>query len=170
MDQKKRLKTLSWFFWAAILISIGLSMSNYGNYLGLLRSMNEIEFNLDEVTHRLDDTKIEFTINFSLMNPTNYKQLKFSSLQCQLYINMDEQEQYLGATGYAPPVDVPLHPDEIRNYTTVLSIQSDALLNPNGVPLSEVHLRVRNVIHFSTPLRRFYQNFNLNEISYLSTD
>jgi hypothetical protein len=104
------------------------------------------------------------------MNPTNYKQLKFSSLQCQLYINMDEQEQYLGATGYAPPVDVPLHPDEIRNYTTVLSIQSDALLNPNGVPLSEVHLRVRNVIHFSTPLRRFYQNFNLNEISYLSTD
>ena len=160
---------MGWLFWAAVLISIGLSMSNYGNYLGLLRSMNEIEFNIDEISHRLDDSKIEFTISFSINNPTNYKQLKFSSLQCQLYLTDEGQEQYLGATGYAPPVDVPLHSDEIRNYTTILSVQSDSLLDPSGAPLSEVELRVRNVIHFSTPLRRFYQNFNLNEISRLST-
>ena len=164
------MKTLGWVFWAAVLISIGLSMSNYSNYLGLLQSMNEIEFNIDEISHRLDNSKIEFTISFSIKNPTNYEQLKFSSLQCQLYLIENGQEQYIGATGYAPPVDVPLHSDEIRNYTTILSIHSDSLLDPSGAPVSEVDLRIRNVIHFSTPLRRFYQNFNLNEISHLRTD
>lgn len=160
---------MGWLFWATVLISLGLSLFNYGNYLGLLRSMNEVEFKIDEVSHRLDDSKIEFTISFSIKNPTNYEQLKFSSLQCQLYLVEGGQEQYLGATGYAPPVDVPLHPDETRIYSTVLSIQSDTLLDPSGSPLSEVDLRVRNVIHFSTPLRRFYQTFNLNEISQLGT-
>ena len=167
--EKQKVKTLGWVFWAVVLISLGLTLSNYTNYLGLLGSMNEVIFSIDEVSHRLDESKIEFTISFSLVNPTSYSQLKFSSLQCQVYLVEDGQEQFLGATGYAPPVDVPLHPDEIRNYATVLSVSSNSLTEPDGEPVPEADLRIRNVIHFSTPIRRFYQSFNLNEVSHLES-
>ena len=167
--EKHKVKTLGWVFWAVVLLSLGLTLSNYSNYLGLLGSMNEVVFYVDAVSHRLDESKIEFTISFSLVNPTSYTQLKFSSLQCQIYLVEDGQEQFLGATGYAPPVDVPLHPDEVRNYTTVLSVSPSDLAEPDGQPFPEVELRLRNVIHFSTPIRRFYQSLNLNEISHLDS-
>ena len=168
--EKQKVKTLGWVFWAVVLISLGLTLSNYSNYLGLLGSMNEVVFSVDDVSHRLDESQIEFTISFSLVNPTSYSQLKFSSLQCQIYLVEDGQEQFLGATGYAPPVDVPLHPDEVRNYTTILSVSSSGLTESDGAPIPEVELRLRNVIHFSTPIRRFYQSININKNSLLDTN
>ena len=162
---EKKLQYLGYLFWGAVLISVGLTLSNYTNYLGLLKSMNEVVFSIDEITHRLDDSRIEFIISFSLVNPTSYEQLKFSSLQCQLYMVEGDTEQFLGATGYAPPVDVPLHSDEFRSYTMVLSVSANDLIQPDGSLPPEIDLRVRNVIHFSTPIRRFYQNMNINKQS-----
>jgi hypothetical protein len=166
MESKKKLRILGWLFWAAVLVSLGATLSNYTNYLGLLESMNEVIYSIDRVSHQLEESKVEFTINFSLTNPTSYNQLKFSSLQCQLYLVDGEQEHYLGATGYALPVDVPLHPDETRRYTTMLSISAnDLILQANGTPLPELVLRVRSVIHFSTPQRRYYQTISINQKS-----
>ncbi len=162
MERKKKLRYLGLLFWAAVMVSLALTLSNYTNYLGLLESMNEVVFSIDEITHRLDDSGVEFTISFSLVNPTSYEQLKFSSLQCQLYMVEGDQERFLGATGYAPPVDVPLHSDEVRSYSMALSVSGNDLIQPDGAPPPEIDLRVRNVLHFSTPIRRFYQNMNIN--------
>jgi hypothetical protein len=162
---EKKLRYLGWLFWATVLVSLGLTLSNYTNYLGLLESMNEVVFSIDEITHQLDDSNVEFAISFSIVNPTSYEQLKFSSLQCQLYMVEGDQELFLGATGYAPPVDVPLHSDEVRSYTMTLSVSASDLIQLDGAPPSEIDLRVRNVIHFSTPIRRFYQNMNINKQS-----
>ena len=164
-----KMKALGWVFWAVILFSLGLTLSNYNNYLGLLGSMNEVVYSIDDVSHKLDESKVEFTISFSLLNPTSYGQLKFTSLQCQLYLVEDGQEQFLGATGYAPPVDVPLHSDEVRSYSTVLSVSAGDLMEPDGELVSEVDLRLRNVVHFSTPIRSFYQSFNINMVSHLDS-
>lgn len=71
-----------------------------------------------------------------------------------------EVEEYIGTTGYAPPIDVPLRPEETVTYTTKLSISEDNLISlTNGLLGSELEWRLRNIVYFSTPIRKFYQKF-----------
>ena len=158
----KNMRIIGGIFTAVVLVSGGLIVVNYSNYLGLLESMNEVEFSIDEMTHIENGNTVDVSISFSIINPSSYSRLKFSSLQCQLYLVIDENEEYLGTTGYAPPVDVPLRENEVRSYTTIISINKNNILSlTDGVIEPELDWRVRNILHFSTPIRRYYQNINL---------
>lgn len=154
-------KLIRWGFWVVILVSVLLTLNNYVNYIGLLRSTNDVEFAMDSITYDVDGSKLILSISFTLLNPTDYNGLDFQSLQCQVYLDEESGELYLGATGYSPPVNVPLHPDEVRGYTTILTvIANESIIQ--AVESGSLQLRVRNVIHYSTPLRGFYQTINLN--------
>ncbi len=165
-ENGKNIRIIGTVFAAVVLLSGGMILINYSNYLGLLESMNEVTFSIDKMTHREEDNTVEVSIFFSIINPTSYSRIKFSSLQCQLYLVVDGEEEYLGTAGYAPPVDVPLRENEIRNYTTSLSIsRTNIVLLTDGILEPELGWRVRNVGHFSTPIRRYYQNINVYHAS-----
>lgn len=165
-DKENRIRILRYLFVIAVIISIALTLTNYNDYLGLLDSTNKVIFSINEVTHSLVDDKVEISISFSVLNPTSYTKLKFSSLQCQLYLIVEGNEEFIGAAGYSPPYDVPLQPNEIRTYITKLSTSKDNILSlTEGAIEDELDWGIRNVVHFSTPLRRFYQNFNINQMS-----
>ena len=165
-DRERRLKTLGYVFAAAVVISSGLIMMNFTDYVGLLNSMSKVTFSIDEMVHSPEGDEIRMALTFTVTNPTSYTRLKFSSLQCQLYLITDGGEEYIGATAYAPPVDVPLHPHEERSYTTSLSVSKSQIERQSEDPIeSELELRVRSVIHFSTPIRRYYQTLNHYPVS-----
>jgi len=167
MEKANQMKILQMAFLAVVIVASGLTAINYVNYLGMLKSMDEVIFTIDSVTHSLEESKVEFTINFTVLNPTSYGSLDFSSLQCQVYLLDDEGgEQFLGATGYAPPVDIPLNPGEPRVYTTQLSVSSNNVMGEGDV-VPTLLLRFRNVIHFQTPLRRYYQSIYLDVESHV---
>lgn len=149
-------------FIIAVLLSVGLTLVNYIDYVGLLESVNETEFTINEMTHSIIGSKVEIAISFSLLNPTGYPRLKFSSLQCQLYLLTNGEEDFIGVTGYAPPVEIPLMPGESRTYTTKLSVSRENIESLiDGDLESDLEWRVRNVVHFSTPIRKYYQNINI---------
>ncbi len=153
-------------FAAVVLLSGGMILINYSNYLGLLESMNEVTFSIDEMTHREEGNTVEVSISFSIINPTSYSKIQFSSLQCQLYLVVDGDEEYLGTAGYAPPVDVPLRENEVRRYTTSLSLSRNNVVSlTEGILEPEMDWRVRNVLHFSTPIRRYYQTVSVYHAS-----
>lgn len=165
-DRERRLKLLGYVFAAAVVISAGLITMNFTDYIGLLNSVNKVTFSIDEMVHSPEGDDLKISLTFSVTNPTSYKRLKFSSLQCQLYLVTDGGEEYVGATAYAPPVDVPLHPFEERSYTASLSVTKSQIESHSGAPIeSEIEWRIRSVIHFSTPIRRYYQNMNLYPVS-----
>jgi len=165
-DRERRLKRLGYVFVAAVVISSGLIIMNFTDYVGLLNSMSKITFSLDEMVHSSEGNEMDIALTFSVNNPTTYTRLKFSSLQCQIYLITDSGEEYIGATAYAPPVDVPLKPFEGRSYTTSLSVsRSQADLFANEPLAPELEWRVRSVIHFSTPIRKYYQTVNFDPVS-----
>ena len=169
-ERERRLKILGYVFAAAVVISSGLIMMNFTDYIGLLNSMSKVTFSIDEMVHSPEDNKIDIALTFSVDNPTAYTRLKFSSLQCQLYLITDDGEEYIGATAYAPPVDVPLNPFEGRSYTTSLSVSRSQTDLFSMDPLApEMEWRVRSVIHFSTPIRKYYQNLNFYPVSNIDT-
>ena len=167
MDEKgNNIRIIKAVFAATVLLSVGMVLVNYTNYLGLLESMNKVTFSIDGMTYKEEGTTVEVSISFSIINPTSYSKIQFSSLQCQLYLVIDGEEEYLGTTGYAPPVDVPLRENEVRNYTTSLSISRNNLVSlTDGVLEDELDWRVRNVVHYATPIRRYYQTINVYHAS-----
>ena len=165
-DNGKKIRILGTIFAVIVLVSGAMTLINYSNYLGLLESMKEVTFSMDEMSHREDGNTVEVSISFSVVNPTSYSKIQFSSLQCQLYLVIDGDEEYLGTTGYAPPVDVPLRENEVRNYTTSLSISRNNIVSlTDGVLEAELDWRVRNVVHYATPIRRYYQTINVYHAS-----
>ena len=161
-ENGKNIRIIGTVFAAIVLLSGAMTLINYSNYLGLLESMKEVTFSIDEMTHREEGNTVEVSIFFSVVNPTSYSKIKFSSLQCQLYLVIDGEEEYMGTTGYAPPVDVPLRENEVRTYTTSLSISRKNIVSlTDGVLEAELNWRVRNVVHFSTPIRSYYQTINV---------
>ena len=169
-ERERRLKILGYAFAAAVVISSGLIMMNFTDYVGLLNSMSKVTFSIDEMVHNPEGNEIDIALTFSVDNPTAYTRLKFSSLQCQLYLITDDGEEYIGATAYAPPVDVPLNPFEGRSYTTSLSVSRSQTDLFSMEPLApEMEWRVRSVIHFSTPIRKYYQTVNYSPVSNIET-
>lgn len=165
-ENEKNIRIIGTVFAAVVLLSGGMILINYSNYLGLLESMNEVTYSIDEMTHREEGNTVEVSISFSIINPTSYSRIKFSSLQCQLYLVVDGDEEYLGTAGYAPPVDVPLRENEVRRYTTSVSISRNNIVSlTDGILEPELNWRVRNVLHFSTPIRRYYQNISVYHAS-----
>jgi hypothetical protein len=165
-ERDRRFKMLGYVFAAAVVISSGLILMNFTDYVGLLNSMSEVTFSIDEMIHSRDGNEIDIALTFSVDNPTTYTRLKFSSFECQLYLVTDSGEEYIGATAYAPPVDVPLNPNEGRSYTASLSVSRSLSAQFSKDPLDpELEWRVRSVIHFSTPIRNYYQNVNFYPIS-----
>ncbi len=169
-DKERRLKMLNYAFVAAVVLSSGLIIMNFTDYVGLLNSMSKATFSIDEMIHTPEGNDIVMTLTFSIENPTTYTRLKFSSLQCQLYLTTEGGEEYIGTTAYAPPVDVPLKPFEGRSYTTSLSVSRSQNELFSKDPLDpELEWRVRSVIHFSTPIRKYYQNVNFYPVSNIDT-
>jgi hypothetical protein len=169
-DKERRLKMLGYVFAAAVMISSGLVMMNFTDYVGLLNSMKKITFSIDEMIHSPQGDKIKIDLTFSVTNPTTYTRLKFSSLQCQLYLLDKSGEEYIGVTAYAPPVDVPLKPFQERSYTISISVPRSQIVQSSEDRLeSEIEWRVRSVIYFSTPIRRYYQNLNFYKVSTYET-
>ena len=167
-SREEKLRILGAAFAAAVALSSGLTLLDYSNYLGLLDSMKRVTYTVDEMTHSIDGDKVDVTITFTVLNPTFYTRLKFSSLQCQLYLVGGGEEEYLGTTGYAPPVDVPLRPDEERTYTTLLEISRLNVAGSADAPLEPtLEWRIRSVVYFSTPIRRYYQNYSHQSVSTL---
>lgn len=169
---KKRdsgLRLPTYLFAATILISSGLLLMNFVDYIGLLNSMKEVNFSIDEILVRPRDDEIEITLIFLVSNPTAYTRLRFSSLQCQLYLITDGGEEYIGVTAYAPPTDVPLRPDEEATYEAFLSIRRSQNQFLAANLHAELSWRIRCVIHFSTPLRKYYQTLNFYPTSLAPT-
>jgi hypothetical protein len=165
---EEKLRVLGVVFAAAVTLSAGLTLLDYSDYLGLLDSMKKVTYTVDEMTHGVDGDKVEVAITFTVLNPTSYTRLKFSSLQCQLYLVSGGEEEYMGATGYAPPVDVPLRPGDGRTYTTMLEAPRSNVAVSAGAPLeTTLEWRVRSVVHFSTPLRSYYQTYSQQSVSAL---
>ncbi len=168
MNRRDKLWVLGAVFAAAVALSGGLTLMDYVNYLGLLESMNEVTYTIDEMAHVVEGDKVTISLTFTLFNPTSYARLRFSSLQCQLYLVRGAEEEYLGATGYAPPVDVPLRPGEGRTYTTMLEVPLSNVASSDGAPLEPVlEWRIRSVVHFSTPIRSYYQTYSHQSVSTL---
>ncbi len=155
MRDTKGLRVLRWGFWALVATSVWFIYLIYGNYMGMLASMDQVVYSIDSVYHHVDESRIVFTMEFSILNPTAYDNLDFNSLQCQVYLLVDGDEVYLGASGYGPPVDIPLKPGEPRGYSTSLTVPVSRLAD--GVVPGLLDLRVRNVVYYSTPLRQYYQ-------------
>ena len=166
-DSGLRLPT--YLFAVTILISSGLLLMNFVDYIGLLNSMKEVNFSIDEILVRPRDDEIEITLVFLVSNPTAYTRLRFSSLQCQLYLITDGGEEYIGVTAYAPPTDVPLRPDEEASYEAFLSIRRSQNQFLAANLHAELSWRIRCVIHFSTPLRKYYQTLNFYPTSIAPT-
>jgi len=168
-EKERRLKILGYAFAAVVVISSGLIIMNFTDYVGLLNSMSKITFSIDEMIHSPEGNEIDIALTFSVDNPTAYTRLKFSSLQCQLYLITDGGEEYIGATAYAPPVEVPLKPFEGISYTTSLSVSRSQTDLFSMDPLDpELEWRVRSVIHFLTPIRKYYQTVNFYPVSNIS--
>ena len=166
--REEKLKALGAVFAAAVVLSAGFTVLDYVNYLGLLESMNEVTYTIDEMTYGVEGDKVTVSVTFTLLNPTSYTRLRFSSLQCQLYLVRGGEEEYMGATGYAPPVDVPLRPSDGRTYTTMLEAPMSNVAVSAGAPLeTTLEWRVRSVVHFSTPLRSYYQTYSQQSVSAL---
>ena len=159
------LRLSSYLFAVTILISSGLLLMNFVDYIGLLNSMNEVNFSIDEMLVRPRDDEIEITLVFLVSNPTAYTRLSFSSLQCQLYLETDGGEEYIGVTAYAPPTDVPLRPHEETSYEAFLSVRRSQNQFLAANLQEELSWRVRCVIHFSTPIRKYYQTLNFYQTS-----
>lgn len=167
-SREEKLRVLGVAFAAAVTLSAGLTLLDYSNYLGLLDSMNRVTYTIDEMTHGVDGDKVSVAITFTVLNPASYTRLRFSSLQCQLYMVSGGEEEYLGATGYAPPVDVPLRPGEGKTYTTMLEVPRSNVAGSPDAPLETIlEWRVRSVVHFSTPIRRYYQTYSHQSVSTL---
>jgi hypothetical protein len=166
-DSGLRLPT--YLFAVTILISSGLLLMNFVDYIGLLNSMKEVNFSIDEILVRPRDDEIEITLVFLVSNPTAYTRLRFSSLQCQLYLISDGGEEYIGVTAYAPPTDVPLRPDEEASYEAFLSIRRSQNQFLAANLHAELSWRIRCVIHFSTPIRKYYQTLNFYPTSLAPT-
>ena len=167
-SREEKLRVLGVVFAAAVATSAGLMLLDYVNYLGMLESMNEVTYTIDDMTHGVEGETVTVSVTFTLLNPTSYTRLRFSSLQCQLYLVRGGEEEYLGATGYAPPVDVPLKPGDGRTYTTMLEAPRSNVAGPSGAPLEPtLEWRIRSVVHFSTPLRSYYQTYSIQSVSIL---
>lgn len=167
-SREEKLRVLGAVFAAAVILSAGFTVLDYVNYLGLLESMNKVTYTIDEMTHGVEDDKVIVSLTFTVLNPTSYTRLSFSSLQCQLYLVRGGEEEYLGTTGYAPPVDVPLRPGDGRTYTTVLEVSLSNVAGSADAPLeTTLEWRVRSVVHFSTPLRSYYQTYSNQSASTL---
>jgi hypothetical protein len=167
-SREEKLRILGFAFAAAVTLSAVLTLLDYSNYLGLLDSMNKVTYTIDEMTHCVEGDRVSIAVTFTVLNPTSYTRLRFSSLQCQLYLIGGGEEAYLGATGYAPPVDVPLRPGEGRTYTTMLEVARSNVAGSADAPLeTTLEWRVRSVIHFSTPIRRYYQTYSHQSVSHL---
>lgn len=165
-EKEKRLKMLGYIFAAAVVISSGLILANLSDYVGLLNSINKLAFSIDEMVHSPEADKIRISLNFSIENPTSYTRLKFSSLQCQLYLSGDGGEEYIGVAAYAPPVDIPLRPFEGRSYITSISVPRSTIVQiSEDYQETGLEWRVRCVVHFTTPIQKYYQNIIFNQVS-----
>jgi hypothetical protein len=152
-------------FAAVVAISALYLSVNVLDYVGLLRSMGAMEFSIAGMTHAVEDDTVTITLTFKALNPTPYTRLKLSSIQCQLYLEADGGEVYIGATAYAPPRDAALDPDE--EYLVDASLEfprgrSDVF---SDEPPDELGWRVRCVLNLSTPLREYFQTYNLRHTS-----
>lgn len=164
-DKERRLRLLTYVFAAVVVVSAGLIMMNFIDYIGLLTSMNKVTVTIDEMVHYPEGDKVNIALTFSVENPTTYTRLKFSSIQCQLYIITGGGEEYVGVAAYAPPVDIPLKPFEERTFTTSIAVPRSNIERLSDSIESDLEWRIRSVIHFSTPIRKYYQNVNFHPVS-----
>lgn len=169
-NTEKRTKLLYILFGATILVSSGFLMVNVFDYIGLLNSMKMVNVSLDEIVLSPGDDKIKINLTILIQNPTRYRRLKFSSLQCQIFHVTNNNEEYIGVTAYAPPTDIPLKPHIETSYPSVLSIVKPQSGELSEEPLApEMNWRIRCVVHFSTPIKKYYQTYIFYQTSSIST-
>jgi hypothetical protein len=161
MDKReKKLQMITIAFSVIVVASIGLLAINVMDYTGLLNSVAKVEVSLKEITTEQDDRRVNIIITVRVENPTSYDRLKFSSMNCQVYRETDNGEVYIGATAYALPTDVPLRPNEEYLYSATLGTLSTQYMGEDGVLLEGLDWRIRCVVHFSNPIRKYYQTYN----------
>jgi len=155
-----RRKLVSYTFIIIVAASSYLLISNLSDYIGLLSSMNSLEFSLEEMSHKNNLDTINVTLRFRILNPTVYSRLKLSSIQCQIYHISDNNEVFVGATAYAPSKDMSLE-SYIENIVITNLIFSKG---SNEILLQDpqvINWRVRCTLNLSNPLRKYYQNYNI---------
>lgn len=160
-----RRKLVVYAFAAAVAISAIYLSVNVFDYVGLLRSMGALEFSIAGMTHAVEGDTVTVTLTFKALNPTPYARLRLSSIQCQLYLEADGGEVYIGATAYAPPRDAALDPDEEYLADAMLEFPRSRSGVFSGEPPDELGWRVRCVLNLSTPLREYFQTYNLHQAS-----
>lgn len=158
----RRIKLIAYLFAATIAISTLVLSVNVYDYVGLLNSLKKIDVSVAEMVVSPVGDELQITIIFAVINPTSYPRLRLSSLQCQLHLNIDGGEEFIGVTAYSPPLNEPLRPHQEASYRATLSIPKDRnqFLSTYG-PTSELRWRIRCVINLVTPIRKYYQTMNI---------
>lgn len=167
---QKRLLALSAVFGAIVIASLGLLALNVSDYMGLLNSMEKVEVYLDSIVITPEDEEYDIYVTIRIRNPTNYDRLEFSSLNLQLYLLGEGDEAYVGTTAYAPPGDTRIDPHGELLCPSRLSIKKTGGVLIEDPGSLELRWRVRCVVHFSTPIRRYYQTYSFQETSSFSTE
>jgi len=157
-----RRKLVSYTFIIIVVASSFLLRSNLADYIGLLTSMNSLEFSLEEMSHKSNLDTMNVTLRFRILNPTVYSRLKLSSIQCQIYLISDNNEVFVGATAYAPSKEMSLESD-IENIviTNLIFSKGSSEILLQDPPVLELNWRVRCTLNLSNPLRKYYQNYNI---------
>ena len=160
--ENRRIKLVAYSFIITIIVSTGFLILNLYDYIGLLNSLKRFDISVAEMEISPEEDEILITLTFTVVNPTTYSRLRLSSLQCQLYLDVDGKEDYIGTIAYSPPSNEPLRPHEPFSYMMTLSIPKarNQFLSTYG-PTSELQWRIRCVVHFVTPIRKYYQTMNL---------
>jgi hypothetical protein len=160
MDKgEKKLRLVTIAFTVIVVASVSLLTINVMDYTGLLNSVARVEVSIKEIMTEQEDRRVNIAITVSVENPTSYSRLKFSSINCQLYRITEVGEIYIGTTAYALPKDVPLRQNEEHIYTATLSTLNTQHMVEDEILLGDLDWRVRCVVYFSNPIRKYYQTY-----------
>lgn len=161
-EDKRHIKIITYLFSTMTALSLSFLSLNVYNYVGSLNALNKIDISVTNIVMNPVGNETRITLIFLLINPTTYSNLKFSSLQCRLFLNFNGGEEYLGWINYSSLLNESLKPKKQISISTTISIpKSKSQFFLNYGLNSKIKLRIKGVIYLVTPIMKYYKSIDI---------
>lgn len=159
-ENNKISKLLTYSLFATVLIFSGVFVLEVIDYVGTIDSSNQTEVSIPNIWITTLEDKIEITINFVIINPTEYSRLELHYVHYNVYLELDSAEKFIEKDTYFIHDALIPHSDLSFNtsfYVEKSKIEYISTYDQN----SRLKWRIKCLIFIETPIKNIYQMKNI---------
>lgn len=160
MDKNRIMKLCTYSLFATILIFSSVFVLGVIDYVGAINASNQTEVSIPNMWITTLEDELRITINFIIINPTEYSRVELHYVHYNVYLRLDSAEKLIEKDTYF--IHDALIPHSELSFNTSFYVQKSEIEYISTYDQnSRLRWRIKCLIFIKTPLKNIYQIKNI---------